>query len=216
MKLPFQKISFKNFIYIVNLKKKDGLQGGVIVKLTTRDMTQTALFAALTAVAAIIVRVGGPAVVPFSLVPFVVMLAGGILGPRLGALSILVYVLVGLVGVPVFASAPFGGISYVLVPTFGFLLGFIVAAFVIGMLIHGKEQPSNARYAVAMLVGIAIMYIIGLPYLYVILNLYMGKGLPVAQIITIGFTPYIAFDLIKGVLAIIVTKAVLQRLPRHQ
>lgn len=182
------------------------------MKITTRDITRAALFAALAAVAAIIVRIGGPAIVPFSLVPFIVMLAGGILGPRLGAISMTVYILVGLSGIPVFASAPFGGITYILKPTFGFLVGYIGAALVVGWIIYGQKRPTIFRYTVAMISGVAIIYLIGLPYMYMILNLYVGKAFSVVQIIEIGFVPFIVFDLIKAALAVLVTKAVMTRI----
>ncbi|MBS4026745.1 MAG: biotin transporter BioY, partial [Clostridia bacterium] len=74
------------------------------MKITTREMVLVSFFAALSVVAAMFSKYGGEAVVPFSLMPLVAMLAGALLGAKLGALSILVYVLLGLVGVPVFAS----------------------------------------------------------------------------------------------------------------
>ena len=103
-------------------------------RFSARDITMTAVFAALAVVAAILVRYAG-SIVPFSLMPFVVMLAGGVLGARLGAMSMVVYIMLGLVGVPVFASPPFGGPAYVLQPTFGFLPGFVAAAYVISLLL---------------------------------------------------------------------------------
>lgn len=194
-------------VSLVNIK------GGIKMKLTTREITMAALFAALAAVAAIIVRVGGPAIVPFSLVPFVVMLAGGILGARLGAISMFVYTIVGLIGLPVYASAPFGGPAYVFIPSFGFILGFIGAAYVIGLIINGKKNPSITRTVIAMVSGVAVIYIVGLPYMYLILNLYLGKAMSVANIIKIGFAPFILFDLAKAGLAVVVVKAVMARVP---
>lgn len=76
-----------------------------MISYSTRDITMTAVFAALAVVAAVLVRYGG-SIVPFSLMPFVALLAGGVLGARLGALSIIVYILLGLVGLPVFATPP--------------------------------------------------------------------------------------------------------------
>lgn len=183
------------------------------MKLSTKDITKAAMFAALAAVAAIIVRLGSPLLVPYSLVPFVVMLAGAMLGPRLGAISMSVYVLVGLIGIPVFASAPFGGPSYVFQPTFGFLLGFIGAAFIVGFIVRKQEKPTVLRYVLAMIAGIAVIYLIGLSYMYLIINLYIGKAFSAVKVIEVGFVPFIIFDLIKGGLAIAVTKAVMSRIP---
>ena len=180
-------------------------------KFSARDITMTAVFAALAVVAAMLIRYAG-SIVPFSLLPFVVMLAGGLLGARLGALSIVVYILLGLIGVPVFASPPFGGPAYVLQPTFGFLLGFAGGAYVIGALLKNKERSGFARYFLSMVAGLAVIYLIGLPYLYAILTFYVGKTVSVAQLLTIGFTPFIALDLAKAAAAAVLAKAVFRRL----
>lgn len=183
------------------------------MKISPRDMMLASMFAALAVVAAILVRFGA-AIVPFDLVPFVAMLAGGLLGARVGALSILVYVLLGLVGVPVFAKPPFGGPAYVLQPTFGFLIGFIGGAFVTGALLKNRAEAGFARYFLSMVAGLVVIYAIGLPYLYYILNFYMGKTFSAMQVIKIGFLPFIGLDLIKAVVAAGLAKVVYRRV-RH-
>lgn len=180
-------------------------------KFSARDITMTALFAALAVVAAMVARYGG-AIVPFSLLPFVALLAGGLLGARLGALSIIVYILLGLVGVPVFATAPFGGLAYVLKPTFGFLIGFAGGAYVVGMLLKNREESGVARYFLSMLAGLVVIYVVGLPYLYAILNFYIGKTVSVSQVIAMGFTPFILADLLKAGAAAVLARAVYRRL----
>ena len=180
-------------------------------KFSARDITMTAAFSALAVVAAMLVRYAG-SVVPFSLLPFVVMLAGGLLGARLGAMSLVVYILLGLMGLPVFASPPFGGPAYVLQPTFGFLLGFILSAYVIGTLLKSREESGFARYFLAMTAGVVVYDLIGLPYLYVILNFYLGKSVSVATVLTIGLTPFIAVDLVKAAAAAVLARAVYRRL----
>ena len=91
----------------------------------TRDLAYAAMFTAVIAASAILLRFLPVAVVPYSLQSLLVFLAGGVLSRRTAALSILAYILLGLVGIPVFAShhtevpASFGA-------TFGFLLGFIL------------------------------------------------------------------------------------------
>jgi biotin transport system substrate-specific component len=180
-------------------------------RFSARDITMSAVFAALAVVAAMLVRYGG-SIVPFSLMPFVVMLAGGVLGARLGALSMIVYILLGLVGVPVFASPPFGGPAYVLQPTFGFLPGFVGSAYVIGLLLRNREQSGMAVYFFSMVAGIAVYYIFGLSYLYVILNYYLGQAVPVVKILYIGFVPFVALDLVKAAAAAVMAKALYRRL----
>lgn len=180
------------------------------MKLSPKEISLAAMFAALAAVAAVLFRFGAP-VVPFSLVPFVVLLAGMLLGPRLGAFSLAVYVLMGLLGLPVFEKPPFGGPAYVLQPTFGYLLGFVLGAYVTGKLLPKGGYPGIARYLLASVAGIAAIYLAGLPYLYVILNFYLGKSVPIIKVIQIGFLPFIAFDLLKGVLASVLARAVVRR-----
>jgi biotin transport system substrate-specific component len=171
----------------------------------------TAVFAALAVVAAILVRYAG-SIVPFSLMPFVVMLAGGVLGARLGAMSMVVYILLGLVGVPVFASPPFGGPVYVLQPTFGFLPGFVAAAYVIGLLLRNREQGGLTVYFFSMVAGIAVYYLLGLAYLYLILNYYLGQAVSVVKVLYIGFIPFIALDLVKAAAAAVMARALYRRL----
>lgn len=185
------------------------------MKLTAKEISLVAMFAALTSVAAILSRFSLIVIpftqVPFSLVPFVVLLAGMIIGPRLGALSLIVYTLLGLIGIPVFES-PVAGPAYLLKPTFGFILGFILGAYVTGIMLPREGNPSIIRYLAASLAGIVVIYAIGLPYLYGILNFYLGKTVPVMQVLKIGLLPFIGLDLIKGVLAAFLASAVVRRL----
>lgn len=180
--------------------------------MKTRDMVLAALFAALACVAAIIVRFGGAAMVPFSLLPLVAFLAGSLLGARTGAISMVVYILLGLAGLPVFAAAPFGGIPYVLKPTFGFLLGFVGGAYTTGALLKQNEQQSIFRIIFAMLAGLVVIYLIGLPYFYAIFNFYQGKVMLPAQVIKVVFLPFIGLDLVKLVVAAVIAKGVGSRL----
>jgi biotin transport system substrate-specific component len=75
-----------------------------------------------------------------------------------------------------------------------------------------RGNPTILRYLAASLAGIAVIYIVGLPYLYAILNFYLGKTVPVMQVLKIGFIPFIGLDLIKGVLATFLASAVVRRL----
>ena len=138
--------------------------------MKTRSLILTALFAALTAVGAFLK-------IPFPLSAitlqfFFTAMAGTLLGKKYGALSQAVYVLLGLVGVPIFALG--GGFSYVFQPTFGFLLGLIPSAWVIGSL--ARRPLTFWRSVTAMLAGLAVLYAIGVPYMALIANAYLGKG----------------------------------------
>ncbi|HHY05934.1 MAG TPA: biotin transporter BioY [Clostridia bacterium] len=184
------------------------------MKITAQEMTRTALFTALICIASFILKIGGEIVVPFSILPFMVLLTGGILGSRLGALSVTLYVLIGLLGVPVFAQSPFGGLAYIFHPTFGFLLGFILAAYLVGLVVEKIPFVGLGKFLVAMLVGIVAIYIIGIPYLYGIIKFYLGKPITMWGAIEIGLLPFIVLDLIKGLLAGVIAHSVIKRLKR--
>ena len=110
----------------------------------THAAVLVALFGVLTAVGAFI-RVPLPTGVPFTLQVPAVLLAGLLLGPRLGAASQAAYLAVGLLGLPVFAGG--GGPGYVLSPTFGFLVGFVAAAPAVGLVAGDPVRSGNARVA---------------------------------------------------------------------
>ena len=93
-----------------------------------RDITMVALFSALVCIGAFI-KIPIPAL-PITMQVFFVLLAGMLLGSKKGALSVLIYMLLGLVGLPIFAAG--GGFAYVLKPSFGYIIGFLVAAFAMG------------------------------------------------------------------------------------
>ncbi len=129
-------------------------------------MVVCALFAALIAVGAFI-RIPVP-VVPFTLQFFFTTLAGMFLGPRLGAASVLVYLALGLAGLPIFAQG--GGPGYVLIPSFGYLIGFAAGTFLTGKLLEGWSRPSLTRLLLAALAGLAAVYLLGMVYYYIICN----------------------------------------------
>lgn len=137
------------------------------MKLRTIDITLAGMFVALMAVGANITSiapfmvVGG---VPITLQTFFAILAGVILGSRLGAISMLVYALVGLIGVPVFAQF-FGGFSIIIKPTFGFIISFIFTAFVTGYIVE-KMNKSVGVFVFASIAGMAVNYLFGTNWMY--------------------------------------------------
>jgi len=184
-------------------------------------MILVGFFAALAAASAMLVRFGGEAIVPFSPLPFVALASGLMLGSKRGALAMFVYVLIGLVGVPVFAKAPFGGPQYVLQPTFGFLLGFIAAAYASGEVLKMRRRRGIVSYITAALVGLAVIYAVGLPYLWIIFNFVVGadvlasigmtKPIDAMTVVKIGLAPYIFWDLVKMLLAAALSRIVAER-----
>jgi len=139
------------------------------MRLRALDITLVSVFAALMAIGTNITSwapflvVGG---VPITLQTFFCVLAGAILGRRLGALAMVVYMIVGLVGAPVFAKFS-GGFGMIAGPTFGFIVSFIFAAYITGWMIEkGGDHPSLARFIVAALAGMVINYVVGTNWMY--------------------------------------------------
>lgn len=139
-----------------------------------RQLVLCSLFAALVAVGAFI-KISiplEPFPMHFTLQLFFALLAGFLLGPRLGSLSVSVYLILGLIGVPIFAAG--GGLSYLIRPTFGFLLGFAFAAGITGLFTRWlSKKHTRRRFKVLILASTAGMlsyYISGMIYFYVISN----------------------------------------------
>lgn len=99
------------------------------------------------------------------------LLAGLLLGPNCGALAVLAYIALGLIGLPIFTNG--GGPAYVLFPTFGYMIGFVLAAFAAGH-ISRKKDASVLRLCIAALVGVAIIYAVGVPYFWAIYEFHLG------------------------------------------
>ncbi len=134
--------------------------------LKTKDIVLCGLFIALIAVGAFI-KVPVP-VVPFTLQFLFTMLAGLLLGSRLGAVAVGGYTLLGLVGLPIFAEG--GGLWYILKPSFGYMLGFILGAYVTGLIVEKKGTGKISTILVANFVGLFIVYFVGMVYYYIICN----------------------------------------------
>ena len=158
--------------------------------LDTRQMILCALFTALIAVGAQI-KVPLP-VVPFTLQFLFTTLAGLLLGGRLGALSVAVYLVLGLVGAPVFTEG--GGPAYLLKPSFGYLIGFIPMAVIAGIFIE-KSGRKLVLGMIGMILGTAVCYIFGTVWFVLVMKTSVQAAL------TMCVYPFIVFDIIKMVLA---------------
>lgn len=134
--------------------------------------------------------------VPLTLQTMVVLCLGMVLGPRLGALAVIAYLAQGAAGLPVFAGTPEKGIglAYMLGTTGGYLAGFVVAAFVTGLLARRAWDRSVVGTVAAMLVGNAVIYACGLLWLGNV----VGWDKPV---LAWGMTPFLLGDLAKIVVA---------------
>ena len=159
-------------------------------------MVYASMMAALTAVGAFIAIPIGP--VPIVLQNFFVFLTGLLLGRRWGVTALGVYLLAGALGLPVFAGGK-GGIGHILGPTGGYLLGYLPAVYLIG-LISEKGGRRPVFDALALICGSLVVYLCGVPWLQAVTGMSLHKTLAV------GMVPFLPGDGLKIIAAIPVAK----------
>ena len=172
------------------------------------DLARVAVFAALIAALGLPGSFSVFGGVPITAQTFGVMLAGAILGPRLGALSIVALLALTAAGLPLLAGGR-GGISVFVGPSAGYLIGWIAGAFVIGLIVHSSaRKPAAWRTALAMLVGgILVVYAFGIPVQSLVTRL------PLAETALTSLV-FIPGDLVKVVLATLTVSTLLRAYPR--
>lgn len=163
------------------------------------DITLIGMFVALMSIGANItawapfLQIGG---VPITLQTFFCFLAGALLGSRRGAIVMIVYLFVGLIGMPVFAGFK-GGLGAVVSPTFGFIISFIFTAYVTGKVIESKEHPTLITFILASIIGLFFNYMIGTNYMYFALAFFMDATESVSYIGTwLVMLVYLPVDLL--------------------
>lgn len=171
-------------------------------KFLAVDIAECALFVVLMVAGAYIQ-------IPFPLVPLtfqtvVSVLAGLLLGPKKGLISMTVYCFAGLVGLPVFSAG--GGIAYVLKPSFGYIIGFIAAATVAGLIANKPDLPLW-RYISAALAAFLADYAVGIPYCMVAARL-LGVA-DLTNLFIVGNLVYMPKDAALSILAALLSKTVL-------
>lgn len=173
-------------------------------KITTKDMILCALFTALIAVGTFI-KIPIP-VVPFTLQFLFTMLAGLLLGSKLGAISVACYTLLGLIGLPIFAEG--GGIWYVLKPTFGYIIGFIIATYVTGKMVEIKDKPKFGWILLSNFIGLIIVYAVGMIYYYIIGNYVISAPIGIGALFLYCFVLAVPGDICLCVLAAFLAKRI--------
>jgi len=170
-----------------------------------RMLLLASLLATLTAVGAVIRIPMFP--VPITLQTFFVLLAGGLLGPIWGGTSMLIYLTLGLAGLPVFVGG--SGIGIVLSPTFGYLLAFPISAYYVGKMFEklkkfSTKKRQRLKYLVHLVFGLLLIYPFGIFHLWIIKNLYIGEVFPFKQAVFVGFIFLIPGLLLKSIFAYLV------------
>jgi biotin transport system substrate-specific component len=189
-----------------NINQEKIKNRGAILKNQT--IAFAALFAAFTAVGAFI-KIPIP-YIPFTLQILSVYLAGALLGPKLGSLSQLCYVLLGLVGLPIFTEG--GGPGYIFKPTFGYLIGFVLGAFANGWIIHRFNLKSVYSIFFANLSTLLIVYFFGCIWLYGAMKWLVEKPLSLHETLLFGFYLPAPGDLLLAAISAVIISKVRPRL----
>lgn len=163
----------------------------------TKMLALTAVFTSLVIVGAF-VKFEIP-VIPFTLQTFTVQLTSSMLGPWWGALAIGLYLFMGLIGIPIFTKG--GGFTYVLQPTFGYLIGFFIGAIVGGIIINCFKKKTFWAYLTGNIINLLIAYACGMIYFYLLQTLYFGKAVSAYTIFVSLFLIFLPGDLTFTVIA---------------
>jgi biotin transport system substrate-specific component len=164
-----------------------------------RGIVHASMFGAATAAGAYIIVPIPP--VPITLQTFFLSLAGVLLGARPAAMSQIVYVLIGVIGLPVFAGGK-AGLGVLFGPTGGYLIGFIAGAYIIGRLAELRPSGGIVWVVSAMAAGTAVLYTLGIAQLCLVAQLSISKA------VAVGVLPFIPGDAVKISVAALVTRKI--------
>lgn len=159
-------------------------------------ITQTALFTALIVVCS---WISIPATVSFTLQTFAVCFVSAIGGFKSGTLSVLTYILLGIVGVPVFSNFK-GGVSAIAGPTGGYIVGFIFTAVIVG-LVADKFGRKFWVSVLSMVIGVVVCYIFGTAWFYILTNNINQQAMSIGAVLGVCVVPFLPFDALKIALA---------------
>ena len=154
-----------------------------MIKKRIYSLVFCAVFISLISVGAFI-RIPVPSI-PFTMQLFFVTLSGLVLGGKLALISNCLYLFMGLIGIPIFANG--GGIGYIFKPSFGYIIGFCIGAFVTGIMAEKRSNPSYRRLLFASFCGFFIVYFFGLVYYYLISYFYLKNFAGFFPLILHGF-----------------------------
>ncbi|MBR4891459.1 MAG: biotin transporter BioY [Clostridia bacterium] len=161
-------------------------------------LTLSALFCTLIIIGSFI-KIPMPNMMPMTLQTFFVLLAGLLLNVKASTLATITYMALGLIGLPIFSGG--GGIGYVLMPNFGFIIGFIVATVIISVITQKLQNRKLWQYIVVSLLGITVIYIIGIFYFAFITNVYNKGDYSAIWFIQTVFLPFLPKEIICIILA---------------
>ncbi|MBQ3466458.1 MAG: biotin transporter BioY [Firmicutes bacterium] len=167
------------------------------------SITSIALMAAVLCILGPLTIPVGP--VPITLVPLAIFLSVYILGTKRGTIAVILYLLIGAVGVPVFSGFA-GGFGKIAGPTGGYLLGYIFAALIAGWFIHRFNDNVVIQF-LGMLLGLIVLYAFGTAWLSI------SAGMDIKAAIAAGVLPFVVFDIAKIIIAILLGRTIKRRVP---
>lgn len=160
-------------------------------------LTLSALFCTLICVGSFI-RIPMPNLMPITLQTFFVLLTGLVLPVKTSALATITYMTLGLIGLPIFSGG--GGLGYVLMPNFGFIIGFIISSVIMSVVAEKLKKRSFSQYFAISLLGVTVIYIIGILYFAFISNVYNNADYSAIWFIQTIFLPFLPKEIICIVL----------------
>ena len=193
-KLGNYNMTWKNFTRDNYLTLKDSVFCLVEDKSLAllKDVTLVLGFALLTGISAKIrVEIG---IVPVTLQTLIVLLSAGLLGKKRATLSQATYFLGGLMGIPWFSRG--GGIAYIINPTSGYIIGFMLATFLIGSLFEKGWNKSLKKIILTIFLGSLVVYIPGL--------FWLSNFIGISKALTVGFYPFLLGDFLKIILTTLI------------
>ncbi len=161
-------------------------------------LTLSALFCTLICVGSFI-RIPMPNMMPITLQTFFVLLTGLVLPLKASTLATITYMALGLIGLPIFSGG--GGLGYVLMPNFGFVIGFLIASIIMSVVTEKLKKRSFWQYIAISLLGITLIYIIGILYFAFITNVHNNNNYSAIWFIQTVFLPFVPKEIICIILS---------------
>lgn len=174
-------------------------------KMTVNDLVKCALFIAL-------IVIGTYIKIPIYIVPITLQflfsnLTALLLGGRLTAMTIGIYILMGLVGLPVFTAG--GGLSYIVHPTFGYILGFMAGGYIAGRMTERMKEKTVLGLLKAGCVNLSVVYLMGVIYYYWIAKFFLTP-VPLPKLIWSGALIFVPVDAASCLIGAFVAKRILK------
>ncbi len=156
-------------------------------------LTLSALFCTLICVGSFI-KIPMPNLMPITLQTFFVLLTGLVLPVKASVLATVTYVVLGLIGLPVFSGG--GGLGYILMPNFGFIIGFVVAVVIMSVITQNAKKVTFFNSLCISLLGITVIYIIGILYFVIITNVYNKNDYSIIWFIQTILLPFLPKEIL--------------------